>query len=369
MANAILHFKLSLLNTDFARKVYQFQIDIPDDAESLTLTMDRIRELALANNPEIGKYPVALTKLDNAIRDKTFYKISPIRFNVPVDPEEPDILDHRLSVIDYGGITCTADDSSDKLCSAENNGSLYGAEIVKNINIEGNIRNGGSVHLKEFYGNINIQGSGTSTCSLFRYPCVIQKAVGEFNVKGISSLSLCTGDNNTTKYGMAAWYNVIDIRNVDTTDCKTIALLNYINTPCTLIVGNFSNENLTIDNLFMIAAPDRGRVLVLTTPEPPKFKNCKFSNGAPQNEYSSSQDWVAKGKFERILVPEPYKDVYFNNTYVENGTIGKTGWSYYGPSGKNIMRTYNPEYQYLPKKEGGENGQTIWIYRQSNRLR
>ena len=124
----------------------------------------------------------------------------------------------------------------------------------------------------------------------------------------------------------------------------------------------------------MCWAPKRGRVLVLTTETPPNFKNCKFSDGVAQDEYSSVYDWIAKGNFERIMVPEAYTDNYINNTYIENGTKGKTGWSRYGPygveyGGKDIIRTYNPEFQYLPKKEGGENGRTVWLYRKANNRR
>lgn len=339
----------------------RFTISIPDDAKILRYNFAQLRALAIANNPNINK-----TKLDEAISKRQFFKISPVNFNVPIDVEEPDILDNRLTTIDYNGVKCSCSDSKDIFCSADETDSLYGAEIVKNIVIRktaGKMTTGGSANLKEFYGDIIVNGGHVS---LFKHPCKIQKAVGTLELTNVTSFNLCTA-NSVGESGHAMWFNVIDIRNVDTSSCTSMEILNNVNTPCTIIVGNFSNENMSYNDLFMRNAPRRGRVLVLTTEVPPVLKNCSFKNGVPQNAHSNTYDWVAKGKFERILVPEAYEEAYQNNVYT-NGTVGNTGWSYYGKhGGKDIIRTYNPARQYLVKKEGGENGRPIWIYRKSNR--
>jgi len=59
--------------------------------------------------------------------------------------------------------------------------------------------------------------------------------------------------------------------------------LNHYSTPCTIIFGNFSNENWckklsdgtdTSNGVFMNDAPARGRIAVMTTETPPILKNC-----------------------------------------------------------------------------------------------
>jgi len=70
---------------------------------------------------------------------------------------------------------------------------------------------------------------------------------------------------------------------VDTSHCRIFGLLNHYSTPCTIIFGNFSNENWckklsdgtdTSNGVFMNDAPARGRIAVMTTETPPILKNC-----------------------------------------------------------------------------------------------
>lgn len=366
MANARIDFVTDNISAVTTRETYySFSIPISDSATRARFTFDSIPALA----HEL-KNTVKESTVRNAIENRLFYTMSPVNFSLPIDDEEPDILDHRFTTIDYGGLYCASYSyaSNDILCSAGGRSIKYGAEIVKNLNVSKDKNGaiyGGSPNLKEFYGNITMgiedSSPGTGKISLFDKQCKIQKVAGDFKVKNIRSFSLCTGDEVTPR---GAWFNVIDIRDVDTSSCTTINLLNNYPSPCTIILGNFSNENVTnYDQFFMANAPSRGRILVMTTPEPPKLKNCAFSGTTPKDAYSSKFDWVAKGKIELIRVPKDYLDAYKNNTYIENGTVGTTGWSRY----KDIIFPYDPEKEFLPKKEGGENGRTVWIYRKRNR--
>ena len=69
-------------------------------------------------------------------------------------------------------------------------------------------------------------------------------------------------------------------------------------------------------------------VLICKTSEPPALKNCSFTDSTPNDEHSSTYDWV-EGHFTDIYVPDEAVQAYKTNVYVENGTVGNTGWSFY----------------------------------------
>jgi len=106
-----------------------------------------------------------------------------------------------------------------------------------------------------------------------------------------------------------------------------------------LIIGNFTNKDATtIGTGFLKRTTDA--VLICTTTTPPVLKNCVFDNDVAQDEYSPDLDWLAyteevesvptvKCHFSAIYVPTDAVNTYKNNVYVENGTVGNTGWSHY----------------------------------------
>lgn len=104
------------------------------------------------------------------------------------------------------------------------------------------------------------------------------------------------------------------------------------------IIGDFSNDSVTGMSHFMPKV--RNCVLICKNSEPPKLKNCAFSDSTPVDEWSSTFDWLTYSatvdgntvygcKFSAIYVPSDAVTAYKTNTYVENGTVGVTGWSKY----------------------------------------
>lgn len=354
-------------------KYLRFTIDLPDN-KIITISDDQLKEYAAAKLREGGTklYNNYIDIVQNAIDSKTFYKLSPKNINTPIDPDEPEELSDKYTTIDYNNIVCTYKYASgDSLCSAGLTSENFGAKVVKNLNINrtgGGTFAGGSPELREYYGDINIRGNGSNTVTIFGEKTkYIQKAVGELNLSGMKSFTLCVGVGGTTR---GHWFNRLDLRNVDTSTCTTISILKYCVTPCTIIIGNLSNENGTVS---MDSAPTSGRRIVCTTLEPPILRNCKVVNGQNTDVYKS--DWIKQGNIEIIYVPRDALDTYDNNVYVTGGQVGITGWSHYGSKGpfksesrpNGLFEPYNPETEFLPKKEGGENGKTVWLYRAPNR--
>lgn len=116
---------------------------------------------------------------------------------------------------------------------------------------------------------------------------------------------------------------VIDIRDLDTKDTTTLKLPKS-SVLEKLVIGNLTNENMSEN--FGLASTDA--VLICTAATPPKLKNCTFADDVAQDEHSSTTDWV-EGHFSAIYVPSESVELYKTDTYVENGTIGNTGWSKY----------------------------------------
>ena len=214
MADARLDITIKFHSVIATQYKYSFSIPIADNVTSLILSRSDIIKYAKENNPDVDE-----AALITALNTNTFYKISPVNFNVPIDEEDTDILDHRLTTIDYNNMTSMSNSGSvDGLFSAIKRSSYYGAEIVKNLNIKGSHTiSGGAPNLKEFYGDINAYNCSVTlfTCTADpETPSMIQKAVGDLVLTNITSLSLCTG-LSTVHRGVAGWFNVLDIRNVD----------------------------------------------------------------------------------------------------------------------------------------------------------
>jgi hypothetical protein len=350
-----------------------YTLNLDENDSFMRFTVDDLKEIFNLDEEDYNRLA----------KDKQCTAIVPYYINSPAnDPDNPELLTNRLTTIDYGGLSSRQTDNDydylfgGKYTQPPTEDSIerekYGANVVKNLNIvdRGNVY-GGTPALREYYGNISINGTKiTSTLSrvvsLFTNSPYLKKVAGDLEIKNANDFRLCTGKAGST---MGVWYNVIDIRNVDTATCTAISVLNYISTPCTLIVGNFSNENITSlsASLLMSGAPDRGRILVLTTETPPRIKNCRYDADKGGYRHSDTYDWVKRGKFNIIYVPRGYKDAYDNDVFIEGSEVGKNGWSFYGKYGEDIIVEYDPTKKFLPKKEGGENGRTVWIYRESNK--
>lgn len=188
--------------------------------------------------------------------------------------------------------------------SSWSNGMLYRMSKLERIKLSGNF-------------------SGTSYQKLL-------KSCPKLLVADLSDYHVTIGDGTS---GILEWFSLcgalkeVDIRNVDTTQCKSFQ---SIFQPCTslkkLTIGNFSNGAVTnVTNMFGSVS---GCTLICTTTTPPVLKNCAFSDGVAQDEYSSTYDWVA-WHISAIYVPSDAVQAYKTNTYVENGTVGVTGWSKY----------------------------------------
>lgn len=119
----------------------------------------------------------------------------------------------------------------------------------------------------------------------------------------------------------------VDIRNADIHNCTSMmSCFAGCSSLKKLVIGNFSNAAMSNQTYAFNLVT--GCTLICTTTTPPVFKNCAFSDGVPQDEYSSTNDWVA-GHFSAIYVPSESVEAYKTNTYIEGGTVGNTGWSKY----------------------------------------
>lgn len=259
---------------------------------------------------------------------------------------------------------------------------------IKRLNITGTKCNFTVKDLTHFSGDINIYGTRTESIDIFGYSgnatTHIASAKGQLNIANIKKLYLLqgTGGNHYEEL----YPNVLDIRNVDTTYCEELRLMSYHKSSCDIIIGqNYTNLNVDymIGNSYLDlnASPIRGRRLIIVSNIPPILKNCRYDYNSSTGKYDIQvdahdyvgsgesgallhrlNDWVSRGNFESILVPEDAYEDYINDVFVENGTIGKTGWSYYGPSGvqyggRDIITTYE-DGEYEPTEE--------WLYRKDS---
>ena len=127
----------------------------------------------------------------------------------------------------------------------------------------------------------------------------------------------------------------VDIRGFDTSYCRNFSgTFNQCNALKKITIGNFSNAAMTTKGTLL--ANTTGCTLICTTTTPPVLKNCAFSEGVAQDAHALTYDWLSYTsnnveycRFSAIYVPDEAVDTYKNNVYVENGTVGNTGWSYY----------------------------------------
>lgn len=125
----------------------------------------------------------------------------------------------------------------------------------------------------------------------------------------------------------------VDISGWDTSSVTNFDQFLYLNaaTLRKFTIGNFSNAAMTSKEYAFGNISDC--VLICTTSTPPVLKNCAFSNDVAQDEWASTYDWLSTSDgvchFSAIYVPADSVDTYKENTYIENGTVGNTGWSKY----------------------------------------
>ena len=127
----------------------------------------------------------------------------------------------------------------------------------------------------------------------------------------------------------------VDVRLLDLSRTKTP---NNIlgNSPIKkLTVGqNFTNANFTKKDSFLNRVV--GATLIIVSSTPPKLKNCSFTDSVANDEHDTTYDWLSYTsngeeirRFDAIYVPDDAVETYKTDVYVENGTVGNTGWSYY----------------------------------------
>lgn len=127
----------------------------------------------------------------------------------------------------------------------------------------------------------------------------------------------------------------VDVRLLDLSKTKTPYWI-LMNSPIKkLTVGqNFTNANFTTKGSFLNRVV--GATLIIVSSTPPKLKNCSFTDSVANDEHSTTYDWLSYTsngeeirRFDTIYVPDDAVETYKTNVYVENGTVGNTGWSYY----------------------------------------
>ena len=102
-----------------------------------------------------------------------------------------------------------------------------------------------------------------------------------------------------------------------------------------LTIGeNFTNTGFTQKGSMLSGV--NGATLIVVSSTPPKLKNCSFTDDVANDEHSVTYDWLSRisdgeeiCRFDAIYVPDDAVQTYKSNTYIENGTVGNTGWSYY----------------------------------------
>lgn len=150
----------------------------------------------------------------------------------------------------------------------------------------------------------------------------------------LSGLQFTPGtDNGVAKASLNGFmflhYGLVecDIRGFDT---ENVVNMSSMFGHCTglkkLTVGKLSTKNVTTygNDFFKNVDCD---VLICTESTPPALKNCTFDNGVAQDTYDATYDWVSH--FRSIYVPSDAVQAYKTDTYIENGTVGNTGWSKY----------------------------------------
>lgn len=159
------------------------------------------------------------------------------------------------------------------------------------------------------------------------------QALVKADLSGFLATITYNSSTQAASNGILEWfYNCsslkeLDIRGVNTAGARTF---NSAFSGCSslekLIIGNFSNARMEITSSMFNGVS--GCTLICTTDTPPVLKNCTFNNGNPVDVHGATYDWVS-GHFSEIYVPDSALETYKTNTYIEGGTVGNTGWSYY----------------------------------------
>lgn len=128
----------------------------------------------------------------------------------------------------------------------------------------------------------------------------------------------------------------VDVRLLDLSKTKTpYRILSTLPSLKKLTIGeNFTNTGFTGKGELLYGVT--GATLIIVSSTPPKLKNCSFTDSVANDEHATTYDWLsytsngnAISRFDAIYVPDDAVDTYKTDVYVENGTVGNTGWSYY----------------------------------------
>lgn len=166
---------------------------------------------------------------------------------------------------------------------------------------------------------VQMSGSGRpNSCSIFGWNLYVPQ-VKVFDLKGFNVNPI----NKSLSIGKSCPAKEVNIEDLDTSNLEVLELPNNSGLE-KLIIGNLSNVNMSRK----INLGATNAVLVCKTTTPPVLKNCSFTDSTPNDEHSSTYDWV-EGHFTDIYVPDEAVQAYKTNVYVENGTVGNTGWSFY----------------------------------------
>lgn len=128
----------------------------------------------------------------------------------------------------------------------------------------------------------------------------------------------------------------VDVRLLDLSKTKAPnRILSTLPSLKKLTIGeNFTNTGFTGKGELLYEVT--GATLIIVSSTPPKLKNCSFTDSVANDEHATTYDWLSYTsngevirRFDAIYVPDDAVDTYKTNVYVENGTVGNTGWSYY----------------------------------------
>lgn len=211
-------------------------------------------------------------------------------------------------------------------------------EIVKRLNVSAN-----SWFYRSFRGNkvTEVAISGTmdvSICGFFP-SCTQLKKV---DASGLTVSGCGHSGTPSEIFSGCTALKEVDIRNFNTSNMKLWAtMMSGAPIKKLTIGGNFSNVAMTSkSNAF---SGTTGADLFITSTTPPNLKNCTFTDGTANDVHGLTYDWLSYSnsnvetcRFRAIYVPDEAVNTYKTNVYVENGTIGNTGWSYYASIIKGI---------------------------------
>ena len=189
--------------------------------------------------------------------------------------------------------------------------SVFGGNKVKEIKATGTI-------ISDIYGLFN-------DCTL------LEKA----DFSGLAFRQNGTAGQLATLLYKCPLLKEVDVRLLDLSKTKTPYRILGESPIKKLTIGeNFTNTGFT--NKGELLSGVTGATLIIVSSTPPKLKNCSFTDEVANDEHSTTYDWLSYTsngeeirRFDAIYVPDDAVDAYKTDVYVENGTVGNTGWSYY----------------------------------------